>query len=559
MIEVNSPYCDAYLPYTFHDNSIEQRFPDTALAGTIPSDSYISAFLNLKEGKSTAEAIPRKGSKKGVIDDPGYPIFPDPQRKLFADGSDLTRLITRLTAVNKAKPTERPVPFCKPIDKANQVQAASAYDPSTQYYLVHVVRWKVAVNKGVGKTGTTVGGLYETATSDWYVFNKSDSKAAHREFPFRFHPLVSGDKRIFGSNKVVFIAIHLAPQGYYQELSQNLHISYKLKVSKLTPANIQDASALFKVITGAAPAAAGLRANCPDADKFCLYQDFLKRWFGRREYDGLYAAASVENLQSLPVQITSTMNVDLPQIDSTVHNEIGPHTESELGKIFWEILGANTATSTSPAANSSSSTTAATPPADPPPAKDQTTTPGCSTVGNTGACSESFAVQNEGLYWWDVSIGIPFKGIKQLQFSSTASGQVTPRTISKGSAYGFLVLAPWKEDVVSPPSLGIPHVLIGLPLSGKVFDSPFVGLGETFNISKLPSIGPKISKIVPFGIRFYAGLVENKEFGPAPASGTAGPPSRWVGKLQYGIEFSVKDIANKLTSNTSKSNSKSSK
>jgi hypothetical protein len=96
--------------------------------------------------------------------------------------------------------------------------------------------------------------------------------------------------------------------------------------------------------------------------------------------------------------------------------------------------------------------------------------------------------------------------------------------------------------------LGIPHILIGVPLQGKVLDSPFVGLGETFNLSKFPGIGPGVAKVFPFGIRFYAGLVENKQFVPVPTGGTGQPTSRWAGNLQYGIEFSVRDVASKLTS-----------
>jgi hypothetical protein len=51
-------------------------------------------------------------------------------------------------------------------------------------------------------------------------------------------------------------------------------------------------------------------------------------------------------------------------------------------------------------------------------------------------------------------------------------------------------------------------------------------------------------------IRFYAGLSENKVFEPAPAPGTPGPV-KWVGKLQYGIEFSIADVKSKLTGTNS--------
>src|SRR5579872_3523466 len=111
--------------------------------------------------------------------------------------------------------------------------------------------------------------------------------------------------------------------------------------------------------------------------------------------------------------------------------------------------------------------------------------------------------------------------------------------------------------IVSPPSLGIPHFLVGLPFTGAVLNHPFVGAGETFNLAKFPKVGPKLAKVMPLGLRFYAGLVESKEYGPKPPMGNVPPSSRWVGKLQYGIEFSIRDIAAKLASSTKPSGSKS--
>jgi len=510
-IDVNTPYCDAYMPYAFKigtDNvtkkqsySITEVFDPSAI-----SNDQINKFLN--KNQSTSGQIGADES----FDDPGYPILGNPDNKFLADGSDLVRLIRRLTSVDTT--THKPPASLCPAPSTTSVTPKD--DPLTQYYLVNIVRWKRA------------GGAYQTDSSDWYLFNRSDPKAAHREFPFTFHPVVNGGKnlRIFGSDKVFFLAIHLAPEGDYANFSQNVKLQYKLAVTKLEPANIQDFKALIGVITGqAGSGGAGAGAEeVPANPNFVAYKQLLAT-YGSRPYDGLYAAAAVTNLESLPVQIAATMNATLPKVDAALAQE--PVYED---KGFWDRLTASSG-SVAPASG--------------------TPATGCSTVGNTGTCPETLTVQNEGLYWWDVSIGVPFKGVRQLQFDTSSTGQVTPRTISKGSAYGFVVLAPWKEDIVSPPSLGIPHILIGLPLSGKVFDSPFVGLGETFNLSKLPSIGDKLSKVIPIGIRLYAGLVENKEFGPPPTSGTSGPPSHWVGKLQYGIEFSVRDVASKLTSKKS--------
>jgi hypothetical protein len=322
---------------------------------------------------------------------------------------------------------------------------------------------------------------------------------------------------MFGSKKVFFLAIHLSPGGEEKSFGQDLQISYKLNVTKVEPANVQDLKALFNVATGGGVAAAAVP---PANANLAAYQAFLKT-LGSRPYDGLYGAARLTNLKNLPVQIVATMNATLPK--AVASKNAGAHQETG----FWDPPVPAPAAA-APAVGTQQS--------------------GCTTVAKGGPCPESLTVQNEGLYRWDVSIGIPFKTLNQLQYAYSSTGQVAPSTISKASAYGFVAVAPWKEDIISPPSLGIPHILIGVPITGKVLDSPFVGAGETFNVGKLPKVGATIGKVLPFGIRFYAGLVEYKEFGPKPATGTSGPPSRWLGKLQYGIEFSVRDIASKLTS-----------
>lgn len=417
--------------------------------------------------------------------------------------------------------------------------------PNMQYFLVHIVRWQKK------------GGSYVTSSSDWYIFNKSDAKAAHREVPFTFHPVVGGDgaTRIFGSNQVFFLAVHLAPEGDYSNFSDTnkLKISYKVKATKVEPANIQDLKALIGIVVGPGAAAGG----GPLAPSI-----FLSQYTGLigSSYAGLYGAAKLTGLDKLPVQITATMDATLPKADAA-----SPDANAYANAGFWDALATKgeeatpSTSSTNSAASSksnkgSSSTNSAassnTGSSQTPPAPAQT---GCSTTASSkagGDCTESLTVQNEGLYRWDVSVGIPFNSIKQLQYESTG---VAPKTISKQTAYGFLVLAPWKEDFVSPPNLGIPHLMFGLPFTGKILNSPFVGLGETINLTKLPGIGKPISKwIANASARFYAGLVENKTFGPQPAPGQSGPV-RWIGKLQYGIEFSVRDISSKLNGSASSS------
>jgi hypothetical protein len=520
-IDVSNKYCDAYFPYSFSGKDI-QPVITSSMVNSI-SDTVLNGFLGLNESTTTPLGV------DGNFKDPGYPIFGDPKTKLASDGSDLVRLLKRLTGFDPSTGKLQTESLC-PADAQPPLPPQKQSDYNYDYVLVHIVHWKRS------------SGAYQTESSDWYLFNKSDPKAAHRQFPFTFHPIVNGQNnlRIFGSNKVFFLAIHLAPTidppenslpgtratSDYDNFNANVKVSYEMSVTDLVPANIQDLKAIIGVAFGPGAAAGAAAANAlavVPQQEVADYRAFLQT-FGTRAYDGIYVAAKLTNLNSLPVQITATMNAKLQKAAAAPGNA-SSHYESSS---FWDDIKPKKVNAKL-AASSGDAT-------------------GCSTTGNTGTCPETLTIQNEGLYWWDFSVGIPFTSYKQLNYDFSNTGQVTTQTVSKYSAYGFAVLAPWREDVVSPPSLGIPHILFGLPFTGSVLNHPFVGAGETFNVSKLPKIGSKLSKVVPLGIRFYAGLVENKEYGPKPTTGNLQPPSKWVGKLQYGLEFSVRDIANKLTS-----------
>lgn len=542
-VPVSTPFCDAYLPYQFDAGSgrIVQEFPPTALKYPVDSlglqdflnradiDTFIDSFLQKKW--STLDPV----SADGSLHDPGYPLLGNPQKHLYANGNDLSRILTRLSY--STDPRLVPASLCLGIpptpSKGGHPDIGSG--SRNGYYLVHIVRWK------------RTDGQYVTSSSDWYLFNSSDGKAAHRQVPFRFHPVVTGDLRIFGSNKVLFLAIHLGPLED-PDFAKQVNISYKLAAKNIEPANIQDLKALIGVVTGSA----GQPQAAEKATSRDNYKQFLKSSL-RRTTVGLYGAAKLTNLQRLPVQITATMQAKLPKADSALPDEDVYKDDSlsqdqisqEQAKPAASGSGDNQGTTGNAASGSGGSATSSS-------QKTAGQSKGCSTTDDKGTCSENVVVQNEGLYLWDVSIGVPFTGVKQLQYSYGSNGQVTPQTVSKANAYGFVVLSPWKEDIVSPPSLGIPHLMAGLPLKGKVFDAPFFGAGETFNASKLPAIGTGLAKVIPISIRLYAGIVYNKQFGPVTSASVA-PPSHRVAKLQYGIEFSVKDIASKLSGKSSNS------
>jgi hypothetical protein len=148
---------------------------------------------------------------------------------------------------------------------------------------------------------------------------------------------------------------------------------------------------------------------------------------------------------------------------------------------------------------------------------------------------------NEGKYYWDVSVGVPLKSVKEVQFNSE-SNTVTTAAKDRLNAYGFFNIYPIPVDTKSNKFLTYPHFVFGLPLAGKPLQHPFVGLGT--GIYRTP---------IKFNI--FAGFIFNRERVPRTFGiGDVATPSqlqndfqtRWVGKFTFGINFPISQIKNAL-------------
>jgi hypothetical protein len=143
----------------------------------------------------------------------------------------------------------------------------------------------------------------------------------------------------------------------------------------------------------------------------------------------------------------------------------------------------------------------------------------------------------EGLYFWDVSLGVPVKTIKELQFVSDGN-KVTTASKERQDVYGFLNIYPWKVDVLGDKVLAPPHFLFGVPLASKPLHHPFVGIGAGVYKS-------------PIKFNLFAGVIFNRELVPRTlTTGSTATPSqldadlhaRWVRKFTWGISFPVSQI-----------------
>ncbi len=91
-------------------------------------------------------------------------------------------------------------------------------------------------------------------------------------------------------------------------------------------------------------------------------------------------------------------------------------------------------------------------------------------IGSTGSYND------EQLYWWDASIGIPVHKLKDLQYSDS-DNTVTATKVDKQTAYAMFNLMIRPVDLSSASGNLWPRVLVGFPLSNSPWDSLFAGGG----------------------------------------------------------------------------------
>lgn len=157
-------------------------------------------------------------------------------------------------------------------------------------------------------------------------------------------------------------------------------------------------------------------------------------------------------------------------------------------------------------------------------------------IGSVGAYND------EQLYWWDASIGIPVHKLRDLQYSSS-DNTVVATQVDKQSAYAMFNLMVHPVDLSDPKSNLWPRILVGFPLASNPWDQLFAG----------GAIGLPLKPFRNF--QFFAGATFNRT--RQPATLTAGETAtdaqlqndlriHTTPKLTFGINVPVKSVLDKL-------------
>jgi hypothetical protein len=154
---------------------------------------------------------------------------------------------------------------------------------------------------------------------------------------------------------------------------------------------------------------------------------------------------------------------------------------------------------------------------------------------------QEFASQtynNEGRYYWDVSVGIPLKKVNELEFGA-GDGTVRVKKIDRQKLFAFVnVFYPKKVDTEGWHRRW-PHAIVGVALSNRPLDRIFTGIGVGWN-----------------KVQFFAGAVYNKVDSPQTLPegqmGVTQPQleadlrGRYVTKFMWGINLPVRQVLKAL-------------
>jgi hypothetical protein len=138
---------------------------------------------------------------------------------------------------------------------------------------------------------------------------------------------------------------------------------------------------------------------------------------------------------------------------------------------------------------------------------------------------------NEGLYRFDFSAGVPLKSVKQLQYDSTG-GAVTPTTVDKYTVFGLFDYFFKPVDISTDYKITQPYLVTGLGLTGKPWERTLIGLG--FGYGKISG--------------FIGANWNRTQTGVMTQNGVSTPIRQWDPhpKLVFGVNLTARQLASFL-------------
>jgi len=150
---------------------------------------------------------------------------------------------------------------------------------------------------------------------------------------------------------------------------------------------------------------------------------------------------------------------------------------------------------------------------------------------------------NEGLYWWDVSVGVPIRRIKELQFDTT-NNTVTSKEVDKQNIFALFNLYLPPKDIKGTGFSWIPHFVGGVAIAKQPLKKFMLGAG----------FGPHFANL-------YVGALFTEEKKPATLTeGSTATPGqlnadirkRFKPQFTFGINIPVRAVLATMDKDKSK-------
>jgi hypothetical protein len=160
-------------------------------------------------------------------------------------------------------------------------------------------------------------------------------------------------------------------------------------------------------------------------------------------------------------------------------------------------------------------------------------------AGQVKPLGDAAVFDNEGTYYWDVSVAVPISKISQAQFNNS-NNTVTSSQTDKRNVFTVLDLYPFKKDVKNSGFDWHPYALAGVGVASQPLHRILVAAGW----------GPRFAQ-------FYAGVIFAKQEAlqslapgsPAtPAQTAADVKMRYKAQFSFGINLTVRDVFKNLGS-----------
>jgi len=149
--------------------------------------------------------------------------------------------------------------------------------------------------------------------------------------------------------------------------------------------------------------------------------------------------------------------------------------------------------------------------------------------------ADDITLDNEGLYYWDVTFAVPVKKVSQIQFDST-SGTATPANVSNTTVFAVLDGYFPPTDIKSGGFRFIPHPIGGVAFAKQPLSKILIG----------GAWGPKPSELY-IGALFVKQPILSGNTSCSNASGaTETGKTHYCAQFSIGINVSISSIASKL-------------